>query len=67
MNTFYLTFGQQYPWCDGWVEVKAPDMATARQMVIDIFDIHWAGLYDEEQFKDSRHFYSDGKIGKTIK
>ncbi len=27
---YYLTFGQKYPWRNGWVEVEAPNYKTAK-------------------------------------
>ena len=30
---YYLTFGQQYPWRNGWVEILAPDLETATKWV----------------------------------
>lgn len=65
--TFYLTFGQKYPWRNGWVEVEAPDYATARQWVIEIFDSKWSSLYTPETFTDEvRSHFPAGKIGETI-
>jgi len=65
MKTFYLTFGQQYPWRNGWVEVEAPDYETARKWVIDIFGEHWSNITPEEKFDKS--YYPAGKLGETIK
>lgn len=64
-QTFYLTFGQKYPFRDGWVEVEAPDYVTARTYVIEIFGSQWSFLYAREDFKPE--LYPDGKLGKTIK
>lgn len=64
MKTFYLTFGQKYPWRNGYCEVVAPDIETARQLVCDIFGEKWASLYSEEDWKPE--FYPQGKLGETI-
>ncbi len=64
MKTFYLTFGQQYPWRNGWVEVIAKDKETARAMVFQIFEGKWSMLYDEEKF--NKGMFPAGKLGETI-
>lgn len=64
-KTFYLTFGQQYPWRNGWVEVEAVDYETARKWVEDIFGSDWSNLTEEDKFK--KEFYPAGKLGETIK
>ena len=64
MNKYYLTFGQKYPWRDGWVEVIATDLNEARQKVIKIFDRNWSALYSEENFDKSS--FPDGQLGRTI-
>ena len=63
-QTYYLTFGCKYPWRNGWVEVSAPDLETARVLVLDIFGDKYANLYTEETFKEE--FFPAGKIGETI-
>lgn len=65
MKTFYLTFGQKYPWRNGWVEVLAPDMETAIDYVQGIFGIHYSNIYSEEQF--DKTLFPAGKLGETIK
>lgn len=62
---FYLTFGQKYPWRNGWVEVLAPDYKHALKYVEDIFGLAWSNLYTEENFK--KEYFPAGKIGETIK
>lgn len=64
MKTFYLTFGQKYPWRNGWVEVLAPDYETARELVVEIFDAKWSSLYTEEHF--NKEMFPAGKLGETI-
>lgn len=67
MKTFYLTFGQKYPWRNGWAEVEAPSYEKAREYVVEIFGEHWAFLYTEEEFTpEKRSFFPAGKIGETI-
>jgi len=61
---FYLTFGQRYPWRDGWVEVEAINYDMARKAVIEIFGKSWGWLYKEGEF--DKKLFPDGKIGKTI-
>ena len=68
MTTFYLTFGQQYPWRNGWVEVEAPSYDVAREWVVEIFDAKWSNLYKPEDFgPDVRSHFPAGKLGETIK
>lgn len=67
MKTFYLTFGQKYPWSDCWVEVEAPDYDTARNYVEEIFDKHYANLYEEKDFNNNKVYFPGGKVGRTIK
>lgn len=64
METFYLTFGDKYPWCDGWVEVRAVNVDMARKRVIEVFGNQWAWLYEESAFEKEK--YPDGKLGKTL-
>ena len=65
MKTYYLTFGQKYPWRNGWVEVIAPDYETARKYVCEVFEDKWAFLYQEQDFK--KEMFRAGKLGETIK
>ena len=60
MKKFYLTFGQKYAqedhprgeWIhpDGFVCVMAEDYAAAREIVVDLFGLNWADLYDHDAF-----------------
>jgi len=34
---FYLTFGQQSPFRNGWVEIEAKSLEVARNLAFDIF------------------------------
>lgn len=65
LNTYYLTFGQKYPWRNGWVEVLAPDLKTAVKWVEEIFDDQYGSIYEEKDF--CKKYYPAGKIGETIK
>jgi hypothetical protein len=65
MKKFYLTFGQQYPWRNGWVEVEAPDYEKARDYVEEIFGNKWSNLLGEDKFDPS--YFPAGKLGETIK
>ncbi len=62
---FYLTFGQKYPWRNGWVEVEARDYETARNLVLDVFDQKWSNLYSELTF--NKDMFPAGKIGETLR
>lgn len=64
MKNFYLTFGQQYPWRNGWVLVQAEDYARARAIVVEVFESKWSNLYEEEKF--DRSFFPAGQIGETM-
>jgi len=64
MKTFYLTFGVQYPWKDGWVEVMAHDYQDARKKVISRFGTEWSALYKAEEFEP--HYFVKGKL-ETMK
>jgi len=64
-ETFYLTFGQRYPWRYGWVEVEAVNYEMARKKVEEIFGKQWAWLYNKDQF--NKKDFPAGKLGETIK
>lgn len=64
-KTFYLTFGQKYPWRNGWVEVCAESYMQAMEFVRSVFDNQWSNLYSEETF--DKTLYPAGKLGETIK
>jgi hypothetical protein len=65
---FYLTFGQQSPFRNGWVEIEAEVYGAAHNLAMDVFGRHWSMLYREEEFKEARsiHFPA-GKLGETLK
>ena len=51
MESFYLTFGSQYPHSDFWVRIDAPDYETARRAAFEVFDRRWSMVYSAESFK----------------
>jgi hypothetical protein len=65
MMKFYLTFGQQSPFKNGWVEIEAGSSERARNLAFYVFGKHWAMLYKEEEFK--REYFPLGKLGETLK
>jgi len=65
---FYLTFGQQSPLRNGWIEIEAESYEEARELVISIFEKHWAMLYREEGFDERvKAYFPLGKLGETLK
>jgi hypothetical protein len=65
---FYLTFGQQSPFRNGWVEVEADSYEEARKLVHNVFGAHWSFLYGEEGFNERvKAFFPSGKLGETMK
>jgi hypothetical protein len=65
MMKFYLTFGQQFPSKNGWVEIESESYEAARNLAFDIFGKHWSMLYEEEEFE--KEYFPSGKIGETLK
>jgi hypothetical protein len=65
MKTYYLTFYENSPFRDGWVEVEAEDYNTAAQYVMEIFGTKWKYLYAQKSFV--KRYYPAGKLGVTIK
>ena len=61
---YYLTFGQQSPFRNGWVEVEAASYRKARTMVYDVLENHWSMLYEEKEFE--KEYFPLGKIGETL-
>jgi len=62
---YYLTFGQQSPLKNGWIEIESISYEKARILAFDVFGRYWSMLYVEEQF-EKEHFPS-GKIGETLR
>lgn len=61
MKKFYMTFGQQSPFRNGWVVINASDEVTARKWANNY--PHWAGMYSE---KPSFLDFSEGQIGEEV-
>ena len=64
-HTFYLTFGQDNPLRDHWIEVTATDYNCARHEVEKVFGNHWSHLYTQEEWIGSEG-YLHFKYGKFI-
>ena len=65
---FYLTFGQQSPFRNGWVEVEAESWEVAHGLALDVFGRHWSMLYREEGFNEKvKVYFPAGKLGETLK
>lgn len=72
MPKFYVTFGQKYrndphpkfeaAHPDGVVEIEAPDGDSARLMAHEALGPYWSGIYDEEHYRDTSHYYPRGII-----
>ncbi len=63
---FYLTFGQDHPLRNGWVEIEALTYEEARKLAFDNFGRFWSNVYTTyEDFK--KECYLSGKIGETLK
>jgi hypothetical protein len=62
MSIFYLTFGQQHPLRNGWIEVEVDIYMEAREAVFEVFGNKWSGLYDEEHFK--KELFPEGSKGR---
>ncbi len=65
---YYLTFGQQSPFKDGWVEVLADDDVHAVAVVNEVIGKQWSNIYHEDLFTEkTREHLPQGKLGNTIK
>ena len=71
MAIYHVTFGQQYPRethpafpaadRDGWVDIVAPDFASARSVAFRWFGVRWANMYpDDERWAEDRLLYPLG-------
>lgn len=58
---FYLTFGQNSPFKNGWVSVFAPSYEDARKLIFQIFSKKWAMLYEEGDFQSD--YFPEGELG----
>lgn len=59
---FYLTFGQNSPMKDGWIEVIADNEYLARLKVVSEYGQKWSGLYNEFNFE--KEDFPEGKLGE---
>lgn len=65
LQTFFITFGVQYPrephpravWAhkDGWLEVLAPNENEARLMAYEVLGNAWSFIYDQFTFRSHLH------------
>ena len=65
MAIFYVTFGQKSPFRDNWMEIEAPDIHVAKEIIRR--DIGWENfsmIYTEENWKPE--YFPGGRI-KTRK
>lgn len=70
MSKFYVTFGQKYrlephprfdkadP--DGVLEIEAQDIDVARRVANGICGPYWSGLYNEDEYKETKCYYPLG-------
>ena len=63
MKKWILTFGQNNPFKNGWIEVFAESEIDARHKIIDIFGNKWAFLYPEDK-PNLLEYFPDGKLGE---
>lgn len=61
---FCLTFGQDHPLKDGWIEIDAVDSNDARNKAFKLFGREWAFVYSKLEFNPK--YFSLGKLGKTL-
>lgn len=61
---FCVTFGQDHPLRDSWVEVEADNEEVARKAVFGVFDMRWAFMYKKEHFNPD--YFPGGRVGRTI-
>ena len=62
MTTFYITFGQDHLFRDGWIEIKAKSEQQARMKTFDTFGDKWSSIYTKKNFKPG--FFPMGCIAK---
>lgn len=48
---FYLTFGQNSPAKNGWIEIRAIDYQAAIDMAFKTYDRQWSMLYTSDNFE----------------
>ena len=62
--TFYVTFGQDHPLKDYWMEIKAATYDVARSIAMSALGTKFAFLYSEDKF--DKAYFPGGKVGKTM-
>lgn len=62
MKTYYLTFGQESPAKNGWIEVEASCYDEAKKKVESAYGRAWSFIYSEEKF--NKDFFPVGKLGE---
>jgi hypothetical protein len=61
---FCITFGQDHPLRDGWIEINAVDSMDARNKAFETFGRHWSFIYSNLEFNPK--YFPLGKIGRTL-
>lgn len=64
MSTFYVTFGQKSPFRDGWVEIEADDIETARKEAFYALGQCWSHIYDKQP---DPIMFGSGRIGRKLR
>ena len=62
---YFLTFGQDHPLRNGWIEIETWAYGIARTLAFQFFGKHWAHVYKEEDFE--KGLYPSGKIGEILR
>ncbi len=61
---FYVTFGQDHPLRDGWIEVRASSYVLARLRIFEVLGTKWASMYYLVEFDPE--CFPAGKFGNTL-
>jgi hypothetical protein len=64
MKTFCVTFGQNHPLKDNWIEVKALNYEEARKLAVDVLGNHFAFIRPKDEF--DIECFPGGKVGLTL-
>lgn len=72
MNTYCVTFGQQYrqgphpkvryAHPDGWLTIEAESEGEARDKAFSELGQYWSFLYEEGKFEESKHYFPLGEL-----
>lgn len=66
VNLYFVTFGQNHPLRDGWVEIMAEDESTARELAYTVLG-RWAMVYNSEKFFFGiDKYFPAGRYGQII-